>query len=217
MGVQAGTRVGGRLDPLGIVKKAGPLYSQEGREGWSNEKGGKGSKELNPSDINHGNVAPSRSVEAGGVTFDFAVQTTVLSMPALRRLQFRGAVDGEPLADRREAERAARTALAALALAGIAGAHERGHDLRSGTLLVPEGQLLLDILGSAGQVEQTFALDMDQAVALLEQAAQRSAGQGLRWTREPLPDLRPADKLVALLARSQSLEAKEAPAAGEAG
>jgi len=217
VGVQTGTRVGGRLDPLGIVKAAGPVFAQQGDEGWVNEKPGGKAKELNPSDINHGNVAPSRSAENGGVTFDYALQTTVLSLPALRRLRFRYDLDGAPMTDRRSAERAGRTALAALALAGIAGAHAQGHDLRSGTLLVPEGPLTFEVIGPAGSILRTFELDRDDAAQLVSAAAKAAAEQGLAWEREPLAPLRPAPKLVALLARSQALEAQKAPQDGEAG
>jgi len=215
IGAQAGTKVGGRLDPLGIVKKAGPLREVGGRDGWAFEapKGKKDS--LNPSDVNHGNVAPSRDDEAGGITFDYARQTIVLSLPALRRLRFPQGIDGTELADRKQAEAAARTALAALALAGVVGAHAEGHDLRSGALLVGKGPLAFEIVGSDGTVSGTYTLDAEAASELLSVAAEQAAAAGLPWTREPLAALRPAEKLVKLLAKSQSLEAKEALQAEE--
>lgn len=212
VGVRTGTKVGGRLDPLGIVKKAGPVYESGDREKWLFEKPTGKTKELNPSDINHGNVAPSRDTQAGGVTCDYALQTTVLSLPALRRLRFRGAGSGRTPA----AEGAAQTALAALALAALAGAHREGHDLRSGALLVGQGPPVLEVLDSVGAVSGTYTVNAEQAEALVAEAAARAAKHGLAWETEPVPALRPAEKLVELLSRSQSLEAREAPQAGDA-
>lgn len=214
IGVRTGTKVGGRLDPLGIVKKAGPVYESPGAEGWALEKAKK-AKELNPSDINHGNVAPSRDDEAGGVTIDHAQQTTVLSLPALRRLKFRHTTAGAIHDDRPGAERAARTALAALALAAVSGAHAEGHDLRSGALLVANSALTLQIVDPTGEISGVFSLSPEEASTLLRRAAASAAEHGMRWEREPLAPLRPAPKLVALLQKSQSLEAKDAPQAGE--
>lgn len=207
VGVDArpGTKVGGRLDPLGIVKKAGPLYAAaDEAQGWTIAPDHKKAKALNPSDINHGNVAPSRDDEAGGVTLDHALQTTVLSLPALRRLQFRYTLDRAPLST--AAAAAAHTALAALALAALAHAHAAGHDLRSGTLLVPETPLIIEQLGAN---PAAYTLDPAQADALVAQAAAQAAAHGLAWVREPLPPLKPAPKLVQLVQASQQLSARE--------
>jgi len=203
VGARPGTSVGGRIDPLGIEKKAGPLYEVEGSDRWAME--GKG-KAKHPSDINHGNIAPSRTKENGGVTFDYAQQMTVLSLPALRRLRFRSNSEGGALADRSEANQAARTALAALAVAGIVSAYEEGHDLRSGTLLIGDGPMQLEIIGATGEVSGTYALDSDGAFALVSRAAEEAKAAGLPWAREPM-GLSPAPKLVALLKRSQQLKA----------
>ncbi len=208
IGMVAGSKVGGRLDPLGIIKKAGPVYEHDGSDRWGMDKPSKGkAKELNPSDINHGNVAPSRDLEAGGVTFDHALQTTVLSLPALRRLRFRTAPDGSTLQNRADAQLRARTALAALALAGLVSAYEEGHDLRSGTLLIADGPLELEVVGRTGEVTGTFSLDSTQAASLLADASNAAATAGMPWQREPMPALKPAPKLVALLKKSQQLEA----------
>ena len=105
-----GKKVGSRLDPLQIEKvvtedrvfnsadpsevwttyaaeakheKGKPMYASRGSE--SGEGG-------QPSKINHGNITPSIDSLAGGVTISKAVQTTVLSLAALRRLRFRGSI-----------------------------------------------------------------------------------------------------------------------------
>lgn len=214
VGVRTGTKVGGRLDPLGIVKRAGPVYASD-TEGWQTEAPSPKAKALNPSDINHGNVAPQRDDEAGGVTIDHALQTTVLSLPALRRVRLLASLEGRPFADRRATERTARVALAALALAGVTLAHHEGHDLRSGTLLVPEGPLVVELLGNAGAPAQHFTLTADSAIELMRRAADAARQQQAGWLREPIPSLRPAPKLVQLLRASQSIAVKETDSTGE--
>src|SRR5215510_7091501 len=76
-----------------IVREAGPLYQAKDGAGvrWTldeheaahNKKGSiKLGKDGRPSEGNHGNVTPG--IEGGGVTIRKALQTTVLSLPALR-------------------------------------------------------------------------------------------------------------------------------------
>ncbi len=68
----------------------------------SREGQGRRTQELKPSEVNHGNITPSlrhedkntrkQVLNHGGVTLAYAVQQTVLSLAALRRLRF--PVDG---------------------------------------------------------------------------------------------------------------------------
>jgi len=104
-----------RLDPAQIMRSAGPLY-QAKDGGWTLDeklaaKDKKGpiklGKDGKPSEANHGNVTPS--ITDGGVTLASAVQTTVISLPALRRLRFPLNGKHTPAVDD-----AARTVLAAL-------------------------------------------------------------------------------------------------------
>ena len=116
-----------RIDPLNIRVQSGLLYvSKNG--GWTldekdavKEKGKpmKLGKDGKPSEANHGNVTPSTS--DGGFTIDYAEQTTVLSLPALRRLRFPAKSGDKSTPD---GDVAARTYLAALGLLNpmIAGA-----------------------------------------------------------------------------------------------
>jgi CRISPR-associated protein Csb1 len=133
----AGVKVASRIDPLGIEKKAGVVYkAKDPAEEWTLDeakaekaKGGKavpfvrgGKKEGgSPAALNHGNIPPSIDAEAGGVTIDYALQTAVLSLPALRRLRFTESTADTPIepAQRDEAELNARTVLAALALCAL--------------------------------------------------------------------------------------------------
>jgi CRISPR-associated protein Csb1 len=61
----SGRRTGSRIDPLGVLRKVEVFKSSEG---WDvvKERAGKGAKVVRPSEINHGNIAPS--VQPLGVT-----------------------------------------------------------------------------------------------------------------------------------------------------
>lgn len=225
-GIQIGRKTSSRIDPAGIETKAGPLYSAtEGIE-WTHQPdeavkdkagkpvpitGGGSGPAGRPSQVNHGNVTPSIDERTGGVIAERIVATTVLSLIQLRRLRFPAALDGSaiPAGQRVEVEIAARTALAALGLAGVVLANELGFDLRSRCVLVATGPLVFEIVGRAGSVE-TAELDGTAALALVAQAAQNAADIGMPWRTETLV-LTPADRLVELIRRSQAIAA-----AGEA-
>jgi len=216
LGASAGRKVGSRIDPLGIQANV-PIYHRKDDESdWTidvaeakHEKGkpvafsrkgaeGKGKA----SAVNHSNIAPSIDEFSGGVTFDSALQTVVLSLPALRRLRFVTGMDGKPLASRSAAELAARVALAALAVAAVVHQRARGYDLRSRCLLVPEGPLVLELLQADGSTEQV-SMTVDQANALVTAAQEVAMAVGMGWEREPVK-LKPAPKLVALIKRSRA-------------
>jgi CRISPR-associated protein Csb1 len=183
-------------------------------------KSGKG----NPSAVNHGNVTPDfprysrnevndhhldhltdpvknadtsimpNAVKGGGATIDHALQTTVLSLPQLRRLRFpngSAGTNGPP-------NNAARTTLAALALSALAEQHRNGFDLRSGCLLIPEDtELTIEVVRSAND-SVFFSLDTQQAATILGEATKAATQAGLSWSPEPLT-LRPTDRLVELV------------------
>lgn len=220
IGASAGRKVGSRIDPLGIQANVPIFPRKDNEDDWTidlaeakqdkgkpvpfsrgNKKDGKG----NPSAVNHSNVAPTIDEFAGGVTFDYALQTVVLSLPALRRLRFHTALDGAPLEKRTEAEQAARVALAALAVAAIVHQRARGYDLRSRCLLVPDGELTLEIVHANGQTEDR-SLDLAGANALVEQASAAAKTTGLGWERAPIA-LKPAPKLAALIKASRRVAA----------
>ncbi len=197
----AGTRVASRIDPLQITKVTGVVYKQGDGQEWTHEAPKKGkAKAVAPSEVNHGNVAPTRDRENGGVTFDHARQTTVVSLAAIRRLRFGGASESEVGPGR---QIAAHTALAALAVAAITHARAAGHDLRSGTLLIADGPLTLELLDGDGSA-RSFKVTPSAANALVKQAAFEARRFGLGWEREPIETLRPAPKLVHLLRVSQA-------------
>lgn len=216
----AGVKTASRIDPAGIERKAGPVYRRNDGDDWTAEeteaaRNKKGEPELfhrsgaegkgQPSTINHGNIPPSIDYEAGGITFDYALQTSVLSLPALRRLRFREDVAGNTLpADRRHAaEGAARTALAALALAGFAYQEAQGYDLRSRSLLVPESTGALELLARDGSEPRRFHLSRETAANLLAAAVEKAAALGMAWDPAPIT-LTPAPKLAHLIRKSRA-------------
>jgi CRISPR-associated protein Csb1 len=219
VGALTGRKVGSRIDPLAIQANVDVYHRKDDESDWTideseakvekgkpvpfSRKGADGKGK--PSAVNHSNVAPTVDELAGGITFDHAIQTTVLSLPALRRLRFKTSYDRKPLAQSAAAEDAARTALAALALAGIVHQRAQGYDLRSRCVLVPESPAGLEIVLPDGQV-QSVELDVPGSRTLLAQAAAAAAGYGLAWSRSPI-ELVPAAKLVGLVKKSRAVAA----------
>jgi CRISPR-associated protein Csb1 len=179
-----------------------------------------------PSELNHGNVTPdivthesemdpeSRRITkkgndtittfaplavGGGVTMDYAEQVTVLSLSALRRLQF--PVDGKTSL---EANHAARVALAALALAAVA--HQMNppdYFLRSNCQLVLETDPVFEFVRTAADVT-SFTLTASQADELFGDAIKEAKNHQLPW-REGRISLEPKKALVDLVRRSREL------------
>lgn len=223
-GIKTGVKVGSRLDPTGIQANVPIYHRRDDESNWTIEeseaklekgkpvpfsrKGAEGKGK--PSSVNHSNIAPTIDTYAGGITFDEAVQTVVLSLPALRKLRFATLLDGTSIQNRAKAESAARVALAALGLAGVVHCRERGYDLRSRCLLIPDSEMTLEVVYSDGRSESR-TLSTDQVNQLVSEAASAAESLGLGWQREPVK-LRPAPKLAALIKRSRA----EAAVGGEA-
>lgn len=223
--VVTGVKTASRIDCAGIERKAGPVYKhKDPAQEWTldpeeAEKDGKGNPVLftrkgaegkdnkgTPAVINHGNIPPSIDAEVGGVTMSHAVQTTVLSLPALRRLRFTTDTAGKPIPteQRDAAENAARVALAALGLAAIVYQRDNGYDLRSRCLLVANEPLTLEIVDRDGGEPERCNLSRDGAAKLLAAAEAQAREHGLGWDREPVT-LKPAPKLAALIRKSREL------------
>jgi CRISPR-associated protein Csb1 len=226
VGVELGTRTSSRIDPTGIektdiyeAKQPGEGGSQDWTADPSEAKVEKkqpvllkrgGEKAGSPAVINHGNVKPSQDAETGGVTVDYAEQVTVLSLAALRRLRFATTTDGKRLEGetRRKAEDAARTLLAALALAAIAYQRENGYDLRSRCALRARGSLTLALIAGDSSEDQAFSFDRNSAKELLAEGKRVAAKLGMSWPEKPLT-LVPAPKLVGLIRKSRLLTVVE--------
>ena len=195
-----------RMDPLGIekidlhVNKDNPaVYDVPATAGAEPPEGFKKGK---PSEINHGNVAPSLS--DGGVTIAWAEQTSVLSLPALRRLRFPigGKLDTEK-------ENAARTVLAALALVGLTLTRDQGYDFRSRCQLIPESEPEFELLGPTLADVTKFKLTSKDAISLLEDAVKAAAKAGFEWNTKAVV-LTPSARLQKLV-----VAARAARTAGE--
>lgn len=208
-----GQKVGSRLDPLQIEREAAgrqiyvhkdpdQVWTLDDAEAERQKGKPKVKGDGRPSEINHGNVAPSIDAEAGGVTISQAVQTTVISLAALRRLRFPG--------HSREAETAARTAVAALGVAAVAYQHEMDYDLRSRCLLLPDHPPRIELLGRNGSPAETVDIDRSAAAALLNQAASHADELGIGWETKEI-GLIPAPKLVELIKRSRMVSAAVQP------
>lgn len=211
IGVNAeiGVKTSSRIDPLGMRAAAKVIKKVDG----SYELAGDKAKDaVSPSEVNHGNIPPdiTKPGGAGGATLDYAEQTVVLSLPALRKLRF--PVEGKTTPER---DAAARTVLAALALTAAALAAESGFDLRSRCLLWPTDAMKWELLEKPGQTPTEFKLTAEDAIKLLTDAVAAAEKQGLTWQKEAVK-LTPSPNLVALLKRSQDIAAKtSAEAAGE--
>lgn len=142
----------------------------------------------------------------GGFTIDYAEQTTVLSLPALRRLRF-PAKAGEKSTP--EGDAVARTYLAALGLLGATLAVEAGYDLRSRCILRAKDAVTWQLLGKPGEADKSFALDKAAALKLYGEALAAVQKAKLPLHLDEVV-LTPSDDLVTLVKKSMELAAAEA-------
>ncbi len=213
-GISVGVRTASRLDPLGIEKKAGPVYRTKDHS-WSLNpadgipSGKQGPAPLDPSEVNHGNIAPSIDAKAGGITADSIEATTVVSFIQLRRLRFPTDPAGAPYPpDQVPAiELAARTAVAALGICAAILAFDIGFDLRSRCVLVPTDNLGFELVGPGG-ARTPFSLTRAEAITLLRDAAKAAAAAGIGWRGDELT-LQPTPHLTELLKRSIGISLAE--------
>jgi CRISPR-associated protein Csb1 len=220
---QGGVKTGSRMDPAQISSHV-TIYLADSDVGYTTDEKsllakrdamgnpipfdrGRGEgKAGNPSKANHSNIPPTRDYESGGFTLSHAKQTTVLSLSTLRRLRFplNGGPDFNP-----DADRAARTVLAALGLLGAVLAREEGADLRSRCQLFPTQTFVWELLDNPGEAEhKTYSLTGDEAVALFKAAVDEAKAAGLPWEGEI--QLNPCEDLIQLVAKSQELATHQA-------
>ena len=222
MHAQQGRKTSSRLDPAQISSNAGTLYMTTD-DNWTLDpdealkergnpvrynRGGTSGTPGNPSKANHGNITPT--ISDGGFTISRALQTTVLSLPALRRLRF--PVNGGSPDSR--VDQAARTALAAQALFAATLVREQGADLRSRCLLFPTAPAVWELLDRPGEQPQKFEFPSDQGREVYRQAVQEAQQAGLPWLEREMV-LKPSRQLVALVRQSQLQAAETAADGGE--
>ncbi len=157
-------------------------------------------------DHRYGIRAEKKPIAKGGFTIDYAEQTTVLSLPALRRLRFPAKAGDKSTP---ESDAAARTYLAALGLLAATLAVEAGYDLRSRCILRATDAVRWELLGRPGEEPKFFDLTKEQAVKLY-----KAALAAVRDARLPVETkevvLTPSDDLVTLVKKSMELAAAEA-------
>src|SRR6516162_3246225 len=191
----SGRRTGSRIDPLGVLRRVQVFKSAEG---WdvAKERAGKGAKPARPSEINHGNIAPT--VQPLGITCEYAEHTAVLSFAGLRRLNFGGG----------KKDAAGRSLVAALGLVALTEQDARGYALRSRCDLVCQGYAPFELVHADGTTEH---LDVDRgaASAVYAEALRAARDAGFNLTPDPIR-LIPQDKLVHIVKESQkqALEGK---------
>jgi len=214
-----GWRTGGRIDPVPVSREVTVFKARDGT-GWTTEenealrKDGKPvryGKEGKASELGFGNVTPDfaraegpleglqpHDKLPGGVTIDFATQTTVLSLAALRRLRF-------PLEGRleKEVEARARAVLASLALAAVTLQRREGYALRSRCDLRPSSgssPFAFELVPLDGSSPAHLSLDDKRSVDLFRYAVDRARDAGLRWP--PSLRMKPTRAVVRMIKRS---------------
>ncbi len=205
VGVVQGVRTSSRIDPLQIYKESGPVYRMPNGD-WTLDADkaavvAKKKKELRPSEVNHGNIPPT--VTSGGVTIEKAIQTTVLSLPALRRQYF--PVENDKSI--KETDDCARTVLAALALCAATLATEQGYDLRSRCQLIPITSTTWELLGGHGEASTTYSLSARESIELFKEAVEEIKTTKLPWSLDEIT-LQPRQELAKLVKNSHELAAK---------
>lgn len=195
---EASVRGGTRIDPLNAEKGQSPdaLLKETKDELWAALK--KSRKKFDkPSEINHSSVPWGGDREThGGITCDYIQQSTTISFPALRQLQF--PVEGEDVA---ETSAKGQTVLAAIALHAAALNVERGWHLRSRCdLILDDGQKAeWELLGSS---PTTNKLNAEKTRELLIEAIDAAKKAGLPWNEKPTK-LKPSPALEKLVIASQ--------------
>ena len=184
----AARHTGSRMDPLGILRKVEVF---KGPDTWSTDKAaaGKGAKQVRPSEINHGNIAPS--VVPLGVTCDHAEHRAVISLAGLRRLRF-----GDDARDG-----AARELLLLIGLIALAEQDRQGYALRSRCDLVCEGSAPMELVHADGSTDG-LELDLEELTVRYDAAYDRASAAGFEF--ESLR-LAPQPKLVEVVRRSREL------------
>lgn len=209
------TRGGVRQDPLAISRNV-EIEIDKNKDwkpkGLAADKAKKEerTKGTRPSEVNHGNILVSveyerdgdvRYSKKGGITCDYALQQSVITLAGLRRLRFPIGGKRDPLVDD-----AARAALAALGLVALTHARERGYALRSRCDLVADGIAPFEILGQDGS-STNEPLDGQRAIGIYKEAVAHARKVGLPW--EPAPKLmKPQAKLAKLVALSREAGAE---------
>jgi CRISPR-associated protein Csb1 len=209
------TRGGIRQDPLAVSRYV-EIEIDKNKDwkprGLADKNGKKDdrAKGTRPSEVNHGNILVTVDYERvgderhslkGGITCDYALQQSVISLAGLRRLRF-------PLEGKREpkVDDAARAVLATLGLVALTHARQRGYALRSRCDLVAEGIAPFEVLAQDGTTKSQ-PLDCARAIGLYKEAVAYAKKLGLPWDATP-KQMKPQAKLAKLVSLSREAGAE---------
>jgi CRISPR-associated protein Csb1 len=198
LGAVKTARTASRIDPLGI--KTFEIHRNLDTGDWGLEASGLGKgkiKKTKPSEINHGNVAPTINSDTGGVSIRQAVQTTVLSFTQLRKIRFGAGNEGDV---------AGRTVLAALALYAVQLQWRDGFQLRSRCQLVPvgDGGPAFELIGASSGARAPLDAGLDATREAFEASLEAAKRTGLQWNTTPVV-LTPSKRLIDLVEKSNKL------------
>ena len=190
-------RLGVRIDPLEISSH---VLVKKTADGFELSPTPKDKAAIRPSEINHGNVIHTSANT--GIRCDYAEQTTVISLGALRKLRF--PIEGK---GQSKADNAGRTVLAALGLCAAVIASERGTSLRSRCHLWPVEARRWELLNVPGEKPRSFVLKSADVIELLKLAVKAAREVGLNWNEKTI-ELKPSAELIQLIRNSQEKAAK---------
>lgn len=202
-----GKAVGSRIDPLQITKLT--LYESSDKE-WTaleteaDKVGGKSKifRKKAPSEINHGNIAPT--IRDQGITAERITLKWAMPMAAVRRLRFGGG----------KRDRAGQAYIAALGILARVLDHDHGYSLRSRCDLISNGSAAFECIDRDGTVE-SITITTERALSLLREAedAMRSAGLKLHGK----VTVKPGKKLIGLIQQNALVQAAGRAESEEAG
>jgi len=181
-----------KFDPMDVRKEAGPLYESKDpdRRFEVDKEKASGKKKYDPSELGLGNVPHS---SRRGAVITEAVQTSIFSLAAARRLRF----EIEDESWDRKRDHAGQAATVALGLFGLLAQMEAGYYLRSGCDLVPTRKPRLEIIQRTLEDVESHEISADDAGRALEKALEEANGFGLSWRSDPIVAV--ADELLTTL------------------
>jgi len=186
-----------KFDPMDIRKDAGPLYDSKNPERlYETDKDKAASnKEYRPSEKGLGSVP---SLSNTGAVITEAVQTSLVSCSAVRRLRFER--DDGSYED--ASDLTCQTVIAALALFGLIAQMDSGYNLRSGCDLLPEHQPKIEIIGRTLEEIETHEVNVDEIHKALSEALDIAVEQGFTWRKDTI-HAEADERLVTLVERSR--------------
>lgn len=189
-------RPSSRIDPLEIEKVE--IYRSKTQQSkWSIDKQDKDFEKSKPSKVNHGNIPPS--ISDHGVTMEYALQTTTITLAGIRKLSFPEGGASNPKRDL-----AAQTVLATIALNAILEHDRAGYSLRSRCDLCPAQDAPseeFEIIQNNGKIDKV-AITLEDARDMLKEAVSVAKKENLLWETEPVK-LVPREELVRLVEKSR--------------